>query len=185
MQRVSRVKIPEDTGDFRLLSRRAVNALKQLKEQHRFMKGLFVWIGYAQKAVEYRRAPRFAGETKWNYWRLWNFALDGITSFTTSPLKIAAYTGMFVSLLAILFAAVVVYRTLVFGDPVQGYPSLMVVVLLLGGVQLFSIGIIGEYLGRMFDEMKNRPLYLVDSHEPAQVTETPAAAPRTYALHSL
>ncbi|MGH9891562.1 MAG: glycosyltransferase, partial [bacterium] len=185
MQRVSRVKIPEDTGDFRLLSRRAVNALKQLKERHRFMKGLFAWIGYAQKAVEYRRVPRFAGETKWNYWRLWNFALDGITSFTTGPLKIAAYTGMFVSLLAILFAAFIVYKTLVFGEPVQGYPSLMVVVLLLGGVQLFSIGIIGEYLGRMFNETKNRPLYLVDSHEPAQVTETPAAAPRTYALHSL
>lgn len=185
MQRVSRVEIPEDTGDFRLLSRRAVNALKQLNERHRFMKGLFAWIGYAQKAVGYRRDPRFAGETKWNYWHLWNFALDGITSFTTGPLKIAVYTGMFVSLLAILFAAFIVYRTLVFGEPVQGYPSLMVVVLLLGGVQLFSIGIIGEYLGRMFDETKNRPLYLVDSHEPAQVTETPAAALRTYALRAL
>lgn len=167
MQRAGRVRIPADTGDFRLLSRRAVDALKQLKERHRFMKGLFAWVGYPQIAVPYRRDARFAGDTKWNYWRLWNFALDGITSFTTAPLKVATYVGLVVSLLAFAFAALIVFKTLVYGDPVKGYPSLMVVVLFLGGVQLIFTGIIGEYLGRMFDETKGRPLYLVQDHEPA------------------
>lgn len=167
IQSVSRVTIPEDTGDFRLLSRRAVDSLKQLREQHRFMKGLFAWIGYPQKAVLYRRDPRFAGETKWNYWRLWNFAIEGITSFTIAPLKIATYLGGIVALAAFSFATLIIYRTLVYGEPVRGYPSLMVVVLFLGGVQLIGIGIIGEYLGRMFDETKQRPLYFVNCHQPS------------------
>jgi polyisoprenyl-phosphate glycosyltransferase len=164
---VSLVDIPSDTGDYRLLSRRAVDALKQLREQHRFMKGLFAWIGYPQKAVPYRRDPRLAGQTKWNYWKLWNFALEGITSFTIAPLKIATYVGVCVALLAFLFAAWIIYKTIVFGDPVRGYPSLMVVVLFLGGVQLLSIGVMGEYLGRLFNETKRRPLYLVSAYEPA------------------
>ena len=178
IQKVSRVRIPEDTGDFRLLSRRAVDSLKQLRERHRFMKGLFAWIGYPQKAVEYRRDPRFAGETKWNYWKLWNFALDGITSFTTAPLKAATYLGLMVSVLAFAYASFIVYRTLVYGNPVDGYPSLMVVILFLGGVQLVCTGVIGEYLGRMFDEAKNRPLYLVDSHEPAPTRQLTALQSR-------
>jgi len=161
MRRVSRVDVPEDTGDFRLLSRRALDALKLLRERHRFMKGLFAWIGYPSKAIMYRRDPRFAGETKWNYWKLWTLALEGFTSFTTAPLKIATYFGMVVALSAFLFATFVVYKTLVYGDPVTGYPSLMVVVLFLGGIQLMALGIIGEYLGRMFMETKLRPLYLV------------------------
>lgn len=171
IQHVNRVRIPEDVGDFRLLSRRAIESLGRLREQHRFMKGLFAWIGYAQKAVEYRREPRHAGQSKWNYWKLWNFALDGITSFTTAPLKVATYLGLMVSLLAFIYVIVIIYRTLVYGNPVAGYPSLMVVVLFLGGVQLICIGVIGEYLGRMFDETKNRPLYFVDLHEPGRAAQ--------------
>ncbi|HVS27613.1 MAG TPA: glycosyltransferase family 2 protein [Burkholderiales bacterium] len=172
MQRMSKVKIPEDTGDFRLLSRRAVNSLRRLREQHRFMKGLFAWIGYPQKAVPYQREPRAAGESKWNYWRLWNFALEGITSFSTAPLKFATYIGLVTSLAAFVFAAVIIYKTLAFGEPVRGYPSLMVVILFLGGVQLFTIGIIGEYLGRMFNETKRRPLYIVKDYSPAGTSTT-------------
>lgn len=164
MQRVSRVDVPSDTGDFRLLSRRAVDALHQLRERHRFMKGLFAWIGYPSTAVLYRREPRFAGVTKWNYWKLWTLALEGFTSFTVAPLKVATYAGIFVALSAFLFALFIVYKTLYYGDPVAGYPSLMVVVLFLGGIQLMALGVIGEYLGRMFMETKQRPLYLVKEY---------------------
>lgn len=167
MQRAGRVRIPQDTGDYRLLSRRAIVALGKLREQHRFMKGLFAWIGYPQVAVPYRREQRYAGNTKWNYWRLWNFALEGITSFTTAPLKMATYLGLVTALGAFAYAAIIVYKTLMFGDPARGYPSLMVVVLFLGGVQLITIGILGEYIGRMFDETKNRPLYFVQEYRPA------------------
>lgn len=167
---VSRVDIPEDVGDFRLLSRRAVESLKQLKEQHRFMKGLFAWIGYPQKPVLYQRDPRRAGRTKWNYWKLWNFALEGFTSFTTAPLKIATYVGLLTALVAFVYAVRIIYKTLVYGDPVAGYPSLMVVILFLGGMQLMTLGVIGEYLGRMFDETKQRPLYFVKSYSPSMNT---------------
>jgi glycosyltransferase involved in cell wall biosynthesis len=167
IQGVSRVKIPEDTGDFRLLSRRAVEALKQLRETHRFMKGLFTWIGFPQIAVNYRRDPRFAGQTKWNYWQLWNFALEGITSFTINPLKIATYLGIMTSVGSFTYALFVIYKTLAFGEPVQGYPTIMVVILFLGGVQLMSLGVIGEYLGRMFNETKQRPLYFINSFSPS------------------
>jgi glycosyltransferase involved in cell wall biosynthesis len=161
MQKMSRVAIPEDTGDFRLLSRRAVDAIKQLREQHRFMKGLFAWIGYPQKAVPYRRAGRFAGTTKWNYWKLWNFALEGITSFTGGPLKVATYAGLLSAVGALTYGAYFALRTLLYGNPVPGYPSLVVIILFLGGIQLLSIGIMGEYLARMFDESKKRPLYFL------------------------
>lgn len=176
--RMSRVQIPRDTGDFRLLSRRAVQALAKLREQHRFMKGLFAWIGYPQVAVPYHREPRHAGETKWNYWRLWNFALEGITAFSTAPLKLATYLGIVTALAAFVYAMVIVYKTLMFGDPARGYPSLMVVVLFLGGVQLITIGIIGEYLGRMFDETKGRPLYLVQEYRPCSYPIVPEACKR-------
>jgi polyisoprenyl-phosphate glycosyltransferase len=162
IQRMGPVSIPEDVGDFRLLSRRAVDALKEVRERQRFMKGLFAWIGYSQKAVDYQRDSRFAGVTKWNYWKLWNFAIEGITSFSIAPLKISTYVGLLVAVFAFFYALVVIYKTLMFGDPVQGYPSLMVVVLFLGAVQLVGIGVLGEYLGRMFVETKNRPLYLLD-----------------------
>ena len=164
---VSRVEIPADTGDFRLLSRRAVDEVCRLREHHRYMKGLFAWIGYRQISVPYKRDPRFAGTTKWNYLKLWNFALEGITSFTIAPLKAATYVGFVTAALAMLYAAWIVYKTMRYGDPVAGYPTLITVVLLLGGLQLMTLGIIGEYLGRMFNETKRRPLYLVERFQQA------------------
>jgi polyisoprenyl-phosphate glycosyltransferase len=146
-----------------------VDSLKQLHEHHRFMKGLFAWIGYPQVAVPYQREPRFAGNTKWNYWKLWNFALEGITAFTIGPLKIATYIGFFVAVGAFLYGIFIILRTLLLGNPVPGYPSLMVVVLFLGGIQLFFIGVIGEYLGRIFNETKGRPLYFVNEYQPAEL----------------
>lgn len=166
--KVSGVRIPEDTGDFRLLSRQAVEALRKLREQHRFMKGLYAWIGYQQKAILYQRDPRFAGKTNWNYWKLWNFALEGVTSFTIAPLKISTYLGLIIALGAFIYALYIIIKTLAFGDPVRGYPSLMVVILFLGGIQLITIGVIGEYLGRMFDETKQRPLYVLKAHHPSK-----------------
>ena len=163
MRALSAIDIPENVGDFRLLSKRAVNALRQLRERHRFMKGLFAWIGYRQTAILYKRDPRYAGESKWNYWRLWNFAIEGITSFTTAPLKVASYIGLVTSLSAFIYAVWVVFKTVVWGEPVSGYPSIMVVMLFLGGIELMTLGVIGEYLGRTFDEAKRRPLYLIDS----------------------
>ncbi|WP_111641268.1 glycosyltransferase family 2 protein [Marinimicrobium alkaliphilum] len=175
IKRVSRVNIPRDTGDFRLLSRRAVTALRQLPESNRFMKGLFAWVGYRQIALPYQRDARFEGTSTFNYWNLWNFALDGITSFTTLPLKIASYLGLLIAFSAIITGSFIVAKTLIYGDPVPGYPSLMTVVLFLGGMQLLFLGVLGEYLGRMFSETKRRPLYLVEKHHrgSASVDEEP------------
>lgn len=164
--RLSDTPVPRDTGDFRLLSRRALDALKQVRERQRFMKGLFTWVGFRQTAVVYHRDPRHAGETKWNYWRLWNFALEGITSFSSAPLRIATYVGLATSVLAFGFGVWVLGKALLFGDPVRGYPSLMLAVLFLGGVQLMALGMIGEYLGRLYIEAKQRPLYLIDEYHP-------------------
>lgn len=159
--RMSMIDIPENVGDFRLLSRRAVEALRRFPERSRFMKGLFAWIGFSSREIEYDRDGRFAGTTKWNYWRLWNFALEGITSFSAVPLKLASYIGLATSVAAFLYGAYVVAKTLLIGDPVRGYPTLVTLVLLLGGLQLMALGIIGEYLARMFVEVKQRPLYFV------------------------
>ena len=167
MRHAGRVELPPDTGDFRLMSRRVVDAVRQLREQHRFMKGVFAWVGFPSCAVPYDRAPRHAGATKWSYWKLWNLALEGITSFTVMPLKVATYLGLLVALLAVIYAAEVVVKTLLIGNPVSGYPSLMTVVLFLGGVQLVTLGVIGEYLGRVFNETKQRPLYLVEEFAPS------------------
>jgi glycosyltransferase involved in cell wall biosynthesis len=167
MGRIGKVRIPPDTGDFRLLSRRAVAALREIREHHRYMKGLFAWIGFPQKAVLYIRDPRFAGTTKWSYWRLWTLAIEGFTSFTTAPLKIATYIGLLTAFASFLYGVAIMYKTLMYGDPVRGYPSLMVVILFLGGIQLIGIGVMGEYLGRMFNESKRRPLYLLKGYEPA------------------
>jgi len=168
MQRVGgRVQLPPNTGDFRLMSRRALDALLQLREQHRFMKGLFAWVGFPSTAVPYDRAPRAAGTTKWNYWKLWNFSLEGITGFTVAPLKFATYLGLATALFAAVFAAQLIVRTILFGNPVAGYPSLLAVVLFFGGVQLMTLGIIGEYLGRVFNETKGRPLYITERHLPS------------------
>ncbi|MBI5451143.1 MAG: glycosyltransferase family 2 protein [Gammaproteobacteria bacterium] len=169
VKRLGGVRIPPDTGDFRLLSRRAVNALTTLRERRRFMKGLYSWIGYRQIAVPYQRDQRFAGVSKWNYWRLWNLALEGITSFTTLPLRLATYVGLVTALGAFGYGAYTIIKTLLWGDPVPGYPSLMTVILFLGGMQLIGLGIIGEYLGRIFDESKGRPLYFVDAYQPSRL----------------
>jgi glycosyltransferase involved in cell wall biosynthesis len=169
MQHLGRVQLPRNTGDFRLMSRRVVDAVLQLREQHRFMKGLFAWVGFPTRAVPYDRAPRYAGMTKWNYWKLWNLALEGITSFTVMPLKVATYLGLAVALFAVVFGAQLVVRTLLFGNPVAGYPSMMAVILFLGGVQLITLGVIGEYLGRVFNETKRRPLYLVERFVPSEI----------------
>lgn len=162
---LSRTPVPRNTGDFRLLGPRTVAALRQMRERHRFMKGLFGWIGYRQVAVSYRRAPRHDGSTKFTYRRLWNFAIEGITSFSNIPLKTASYLGLLTAVVALLFGIWIIFKTLAFGEPVAGYPSMMVVILFLGGVQLMALGVIGEYLGRLFDEAKARPLYLVDEFE--------------------
>src|ERR671933_84106 len=158
---ISRVTIPRDTGDFRLLDRCVVEAIKQLPERNRFMKGLFAWVGYKQTSVLFDRPSRHKGETKWNYWRLWNFALDGITSFSLLPLKVWSYIGLLVAIPSFFYASFLVLRTLLFGADLPGYASIMVAVLFLGGVQLVSLGVIGEYLGRVYEEVKGRPLYLV------------------------
>jgi len=168
IQRVGKIEIPADTGDFRLLSRTAIDAVTQLRERHRFMKGLFSWVGFRQKAIPFHRQPRHAGKSKWNYWQLWNFALEGITSFTTAPLRAATYFGLLTALSAFLFGLYIIFDTLIRGNPVPGYPSLMVVILFLGGIQLIGIGIIGEYLGRLFDETKQRPLYLIKEYREAE-----------------
>lgn len=169
MQRMGDMRLPEDTGDFRLMSRRVVDAVRQLREQHRFMKGLFAWVGYPTSYVLYDRAPRHTGASTWNYWTLWNLALEGITSFTVMPLKLATYVGLGVALLSVVYAVQVIVKTLIIGNPVAGYPSLMTVVLFLGGVQLMFLGVIGEYLARIFNETKQRPLYLVERFLPSSV----------------
>lgn len=167
VSRIGPAPIPENVGDYRLISRRVADALLQVREHHRFMKGLYAWVGFPQKAVPYVRQARYAGITKWNYFKLWNFALEGITSFTIVPLKFATYVGFSISMLAFLYGAVIVIRTLLFGDVVQGFPTIMAVMLFLGGVQLIVLGLIGEYLGRIFNETKHRPLYLVESMTPS------------------
>lgn len=168
MQRLSRrVEIPADTGDFRILSRRAVLALRQIKERNRFMKGLFAWIGYPSCALDYARDPRAEGRSHFNIWGLWNFALDGITSFSTAPLKMATYCGTAVAVLAFLLGGWIIVKTMMFGDPVPGFPTLMVTLLFFSGLQLLFIGVIGEYLARLFDEAKQRPLYLLKACQPA------------------
>ncbi|MFK7955876.1 MAG: glycosyltransferase family 2 protein [Lysobacterales bacterium] len=160
---LSRTQVPPDTGDFRLLSRRTVDALARLRERHRFMKGLFAWVGYRQTAVPYRREARLGGQSKFNYRRLWQFAMEGITSFSNIPLKAASYLGLLAAASALGYGLYIIFKTLIYGDPVPGYPSLMVVILFLGGIQLIALGVIGEYLGRVFEEAKRRPLYLVES----------------------
>jgi polyisoprenyl-phosphate glycosyltransferase len=161
MEQLSDTPLPRDTGDFRLLSRRAVLALRELRERQRFMKGLFAWIGYRQTGVTYRRKPRHEGNSKWSFWRLLNLAVEGITSFSVAPLRLATWIGFGSSLLAFSYGVWVFVKALIWGDPVRGYPTLILVILFLGGVQLLALGVIGEYLGRMYAESKQRPLYFV------------------------
>jgi polyisoprenyl-phosphate glycosyltransferase len=163
INRLAGIRIPADAGDFRLMDRRVVETLRRLRERDRFMKGLFAWVGFRQAEVAYDRPGRAAGTTKFSYWRLWNFALDGITGYSTLPLRVAGYLGGATALLALLYGLYLVFRTLFNGTDVPGYASLMVAVLFLGGVQLMVLGVIGEYLGRVYKEAKQRPLYIVES----------------------
>ncbi|MDT3428091.1 glycosyltransferase involved in cell wall biosynthesis [Paenibacillus forsythiae] len=174
MGKVTRFEIPADTGDFRLMTKQVVDALNQLPEQHRFMKGLFSWVGFKQTSVTYYREPRYAGKSSFNYWKLWNFAIEGITSFSFAPLQIATYLGLLIAVLSLVYATYLVIATFTLGNPVPGYPSLMVAILFFGGVQLITLGVIGEYIGRIYNESKRRPLYLVK--EELNIDEEPKSA---------
>ena len=164
-----RLQLPRDVGDFRLMSRRATDAVLQLREHHRFMKGIFAWIGYPSVAVPYDRAARAAGLSSWSYWKLWNLALEGITSFSTAPLRLATYVGLLVALVALGYGTVLIANTIIYGVQVPGYPSLMSVVLFMGGLQMTTLGILGEYVGRVFNETKRRPLYLIERALPSRL----------------
>lgn len=161
INKMTKIEIPQNTGDFRLMDRKVLDSLNELRETHRFMKGLFSWVGYKQVSLTYVREPRFSGVTKFNYWKLWNFAIEGITGFSIAPLQFATYFGFLVSVFAALYALVIIFKTLFIGADVPGYPSIMVTLLFLGGIQLITIGIIGEYVGRIYNEVKRRPLYIV------------------------
>jgi len=159
LQKLTSIPIQQDTGDFRLLDKVCVNALRTMRESQRYTKGMYSWIGFNKKEIIFDQQERVSGESKWNYFKLLNLAIEGITSFTTSPLRLSSFVGLFVSLGAFIYMIYVFVSALIYGNKVQGYPTLMVVILFLGGVQLLSLGIIGEYLGRIFHETKNRPPY--------------------------
>ena len=165
LQKSTNIPIQKDTGDFRLLDRKCIDALKEMRESDRNNKGMFSWIGFKKKGIFYEQRQRQHGKTKWSYYKLLNLALTGITSFTTTPLRFASIFGIIVSLLAFLYLAYIVIKTLIYGDPVQGYPTLMVTILFLGGIQLIALGIIGEYLSHIFNETKKRPGYFVREYK--------------------
>ncbi|MGR9072606.1 MAG: glycosyltransferase family 2 protein [Gammaproteobacteria bacterium] len=161
--RISHTRIPENVGDFRLMSRRVVESVKCIGETQRFMKGIFAWVGYSTATLEYVRQERVAGRSKFSFWRLWNFALDGITGFSTAPLRVWLYLGLVISLFAFMYGGFIIFKTLFFGIEVPGYASILTSILFFGGVQLISIGILGEYIGRLYLEAKARPVYIVES----------------------
>lgn len=164
MQHINhRTQIPANVGDFRLIDRKALDAINTMREQHRFMKGIFSIVGFKQTFVDYNRDPRFAGGTSFNYWKLWNLSLEGITSFTTLPLRMFAYVGLCVALISFAYGIFILLKAALIGDPVAGFPTLFVTITFLGGIQLIGLGVIGEYLGRVFNEAKQRPLYFVDN----------------------
>lgn len=171
LQKSTRIPIQKNTGDFRLLDRRCVDALRKFRESERYTKGMFSWIGFNKKEILFDRDPRIAGSTKWNYWKLIDLAIEGITSFTTKPLRISSFLGVIISFCAFVYIVIIIARTLIMGEAVKGYPSLMAVILFLGGVQLLSLGIIGEYIGRVFNETKRRPLYFVEEYNGEKVRD--------------
>ncbi|MEM9171025.1 MAG: glycosyltransferase family 2 protein [Pseudomonadota bacterium] len=172
MSRAGATPLPENVGDFRLMSRKAVDAVCAVRERHRFMKGVFAWVGFPSKEVLYDRAPRAAGSTKWNYWKLWNLSIEGVTSSTLAPLKLSSYIGFLVAGAAFVAGLFYLVKAALFGDASPGFPTLVVGMLFLGGVQLFVLGVIGEYLGRVFNETKNRPLYFVNDLDPSDAALT-------------
>ncbi|EFO33500.1 putative Bactoprenol glucosyl transferase-like protein from prophage CPS-53 [Roseibium sp. TrichSKD4] len=159
--RLAHIDMPANAGDFRLIDRAVIEALHKLPERNRFMKGLFAWVGFPSLAIPYERPARRAGEGKWNYWKLWNFAIDGLTAFTTLPLRVWLYGGVGIAGLALVYALYTIIKVLIYGVDVPGYASLMVAVLFFSGIQLLSIGMVGEYIARLFGEAKQRPVYLV------------------------
>ncbi|WP_434637897.1 glycosyltransferase family 2 protein [Sulfurimonas sp. NW7] len=161
--KISDIEIPHNVGDYRLMSRRVVNELKKLPESQRFMKGLFAWLGFKTAVVEYKRDARIAGDSSFNGWKLWNFALDGITSFSTAPLRVWLYIGLGLAFISFIYGSWIILKTLLFGADTPGYASMITVVLFLGGIQLMGIGILGEYIGRIYVESKNRPIYIVEN----------------------
>lgn len=169
---IANIPIQENTGDYRMFSKRAINALRELKESERNMKGLFSYIGFKKKPIYYERDARVAGTTKWNYWKLLGLAIKGFTSFSKTPLRFVSLMGVFISFIAFVYLLTVVFRAAVWGDPVTGYPSLMSVILFLGGVQLLSLGIMGEYLGIVFAETKKRPVYYINEYSSLEDEET-------------
>ena len=171
LQKVTKFPVLPDVGDFRLLDKRCVNALKSLRESQRYTKGMYSWIGFKKKEIEYDAGVRIAGKSKWNLVSLFNLAMEGITSFTTFPLKLSTIFGFFASILSFFYLVFIVIKTVLYGVDVSGYPSLMVVILFLGGIQLISLGIIGEYLGRIFNETKNRPLYFIEEYNGEKINE--------------
>jgi len=182
LQKFTKIEIQKDTGDFRLLDRRCVEALKSIRESQRYTKGLFSWIGYKKKEILYDRDPRAAGKTKWNYGKLINLSLDGITSFTTTPLRWAAFIGILVSLIGFIYMLIIIFKTLFYGVDAPGYASTMVVILFLGGLQLIFLGVIGEYLGRAFSESKQRPLYFIDCYNETRETNAHLNKNKTHSL---
>lgn len=172
---ISEPALPENVGDFRLMDRKVVDAIKQLPERRRFMKGIFAWVGFRSTTIEYVRDPRVAGASRFSAWKLWNLALEGITSFSTAPLRIWTYLGLVVASLAFVYATFIVIRTVIHGIDVPGYASLLAITLFLGGIQLIGLGVLGEYLGRVYSEAKQRPIYIVrDSYEASKAARREA-----------
>lgn len=165
LQRMAKVDVLPNVGDFRLLDRKCIDSLKKLRETQRYTKGLYCWIGFKKKKISFQQADREKGKSSFSYHRLFNLAIEGITSYTTAPLRISTVVGFVVSLVAFIYMCYVLVKTILYGEPVQGYPTLVILILFLGGVQLLSLGIIGEYLGRVFHETKNRPVYLISEQE--------------------
>ena len=164
LQKMTKIEVLQNVGDFRLLDRSCINALKSLRESERYTKGMFCWIGFRKKELLFDRGDRVAGKSAWNFWSLFSLAIEGITSFTTSPLRISSIIGFIVSIAAFLYMIFIVVKTILYGDSVQGFPTLICVILFLGGIQLISIGILGEYIARIFNESKRRPTYIIREH---------------------
>ena len=164
LQKTTKIEVLQNVGDFRLLDKSCIKALRQIRESERYTKGMFCWIGFRKKEILFDRGDRVAGKSAWNFWSLFSLAIEGITSFTTSPLRISSIFGFIVSILAFIYMAFFLIKTWIFGDPVQGFPTLITVILFLGGVQLIAIGILGEYIARIFNETKNRPTYIIREH---------------------
>ncbi|MGL4825958.1 MAG: glycosyltransferase family 2 protein [Vibrionaceae bacterium] len=169
---IANVPLPDNVGDFRLMTQRVVESIRKLPENQRFMKGLFSWVGFKTAVIEYQRPARAAGRTSFNGWKLWNFALEGITSFSTAPLRIWLYLGLIISAIAFIYGSFIVFKTLIFGISLPGYASMITLILFFGGIQLIGLGVMGEYIGRLYIESKRRPIYLIendtknDSHDP-------------------